>query len=821
MPFMQAQFSLVTNMISKLFFNVKAILIVKLKFVLNIGFILMYYKTMLKKKYIVWFEEVDKNDVGLVGGKGANLGEMTSARLPVPYGFIITSKAYFFFIKEANIERKIKDILSNINYNRPEDLREASIHVKNLILKSEIPQHLINEIVEYYDNLLIKESHYYNLNKHPAKKVIARIKSVYKQPLVAVRSSATAEDLPTASFAGQQETYLNVRGEAALINQVKNCWASLFTERAIYYRHHNGFDHFRVGLAAVVQKMVQSDRSGIAFSIDPVTNNKNKMVIEAIYGLGEYIVQGKVTPDHYEVDKKSYQIIKKDIKYQNVKMVKSGHKNIDIRLSKKAGSGQKLTNDEIVRVALLTNEIEKHYYFPQDIEWAIENNRIYIVQSRPITTLDLKNKTSQTKPQDAKSNNLILTGAPASPGIGIGPVKIIFSPKEINKIKKGDILVAPQTNPDYVPAMKKAAAIVTEKGGRTSHAAIVSRELGIPAIVGAERATKILKNDLVVSVNGLTGEIFKGSILSASAKVTPPKKFLKTLTKLYINLAEPEQAAKISKMDVDGVGLLRAEFMIAEIGTHPKEFIKEKKQSVFVTKLTNDLLKFAKNFNPRPVIYRATDFKTNEYRNLKGGSAYEPKEENPMLGFRGASRYVHNPEVFLLEIEAIKNIWKMGYHNLHLMIPFVRVPWEFIKIKEIVRQSGLSSYHGFKLLIMVEVPSCALAIEEFLKIGVDGVSIGTNDLTMMLLGVDRDSETVQEIYDERNPVVVSTLEYVVSTCNKYKVTSSICGQAASDYPEIVEKLIKYGITSVSVNPDAVDRTRELIYNIEKKFVTRK
>lgn len=778
---------------------------------------------MLKKKYIVWFEEVDKNDVDLVGGKGANLGEMTSARLPVPYGFIITSKAYFFFIKEANIEKKIKDLLSNINYNRPEDLREASIHVKKLILKSEIPQHLIDEIVEHYDNLLIKESHYYNLNKHPVKKVVARIKSVYIQPLVAVRSSATAEDLPTASFAGQQETYLNVRGEAALINQVKNCWASLFTERAIYYRHQNGFDHFRVGLAAVVQKMVQSDRSGIAFSIDPVTNNKNKIVIEAIYGLGEYIVQGKVTPDHYEVDKKSYQIIKKDIKYQNVKMVKSGYKNIDVRLSKKAGTGQKLTTEEIVRVALLVNEIEKHYYFPQDIEWAIEDNRIYIVQSRPITTLDPRNKTSARKNQ---SNNLILTGAPASPGIGVGPVKIIFSPKEIDKIKKGDILVAPQTNPDYVPAMKKAAAIVTEKGGRTSHAAIVSRELGIPAIVGAERATKVLKNDVVVSVNGLTGEIFKGSILSTSS-LTPrspakrDKVGLKTLTKLYVNLAEPEQAAKISKMDVDGVGLLRAEFMIAEIGTHPKEFIKEKKQSVFVTKLTNNLLRFAKNFNPRPVIYRATDFKTNEYRNLKGGVAYEPKEENPMLGFRGASRYVHNPEVFLLEIEAIKNIWKMGYHNLHLMIPFVRVPWELIKIKEIVRQSGLSNYHGFKLLIMVEVPSCALAIEEFLKIGVDGVSIGTNDLTMMLLGVDRDSETVQEIYDERNPVVVSTLEYVVSTCNKYKVTSSICGQAASDYPEIVEKLIKYGITSVSVNPDAVVRTRELIYNIEKKLVVRK
>jgi len=417
----------------------------------------------------------------------------------------------------------------------------------------------------------------------------------------------------------------------------------------------------------------------------------------------------------------------------------------------------------------------------------------------------------------------LVSGSPASPGIGIGPVVIIRSPKEIGLVKKGDVLVAPQTNPDYVPAMKKAIAIVTEKGGRTSHAAIVSRELGIPAVVGAEGATRILKNESIVSVNGSSGEIFKGSILSAAHKhdvevirTRNAKMRLKTVTKVYVNLAEPEKAAEVAKHDTDGIGLLRGEFMIAEIGTHPKEYIKEKKEHIFVQKLTDNLLKFVKPFNPRQVIYRATDFKTNEYRHLKGGARYEPHEENPMIGYRGASRYINDPYEFYLELKAIKNIWEMGYHNLHLMIPFVRVPWELIKIKEIVRKSGLLDYPDFKLWIMVEVPYCALNLEEFLKVGIQGVSIGTNDLTMMLLGVDRDNEHVSNIYDERNPMIVQILEYIVTTAVKYGVTASICGQAASDFPDIVQRLVKAGITSVSVNPDAIERTRELIHSIEKK-----
>lgn len=775
----------------------------------------------MKNKYIVWFEEVSKDDIGLVGGKGANLGEMTRAHLPIPYGFVVSSHAYFHFINASKLQKKIQDIISIVNFESPRELSQAAEHVRSLILNAPVPDSLTNEILHFYDNLVEKEERYFSADGSVVKHALKRLKSLYSHPLVAVRSSATAEDLPTASFAGQQDTYLNVKGDSQLLKYVKKCWASLFTERAMYYRHTQGFDHFKVGLAAVVQRMVQSDKSGIAFSIDPVTNDKTKIVIEAIYGLGEYIVQGKVTPDHYEVDKRSFVITNTLTNYQNLKFERSSSGNKEVKLSKKEGSEQKLTPNEITSVALLVKDIENHYYFPQDIEWAIEDGRVFIVQSRPITTI--KSVSTKKTADITSTSEVLVTGAPASPGIGIGPVTIIHSPKEIEKVKKGDVLVAPQTNPDYVPAMKKAVAIVTEKGGRTSHAAIVSRELGIPAVVGAEHATHILKKVSTVSVNGATGEIYRGSILSSIHKyelaLDKKKKEApryKTVTKVYTNLAEPEKALEVSKLDTDGIGLLRAEFMIAEIGTHPKDFIKNKKEHIYVEKLTNSLLKFVKPFSPRKVVYRATDFKTNEYRHLKGGSHYEPHEENPMIGYRGASRYINDPYEFYLELKAIKRIWEMGYKNLHLMIPFVRVPWELVKIKELVRASGLLDYPEFKLWIMVEVPYCALNLEEFLKVGIDGISIGTNDLTMMLLGVDRDNEHVANIYDERNPMVVQVLEYIVTTAVKYGVTASICGQAASDFPEIVERMVKAGITSVSVNPDAVSRTRELIHTIEKK-----
>jgi pyruvate,water dikinase len=765
-----------------------------------------------KNKFIVWFEEVNKEDVGIVGGKGANLGEMTNAGFPVPYGFVITAKAFFYFIESNKLNKQIYPLLKNINYNHPEELQQVSDLIQNKIYHSPIPDDLEKAIIHYYEHIIDHENKLFK--KTQMEKIIRKFSSLFSHPYVAIRSSATAEDLPSASFAGQQETYLNVRGEISLLKKVKECWASLFTPRSIYYRHQQGFNHEKVGLAIVVQRMIQSEKSGIAFTVDPTTNNKTTMVIEAIFGLGEYIVGGKVTPDHYEVDKHSLVITKKEIKPQAIKYAKLGTRNIEERLTKHEAYQQKLSDKEILEVALLIKEIEKHYYFPQDIEWAIEKNQLYIVQSRPITTITDQLSVNRQLETAAEP---ILIGAPASPGVKHGPVKKINSAREIAAIDQGDVLVAPQTNPDYVPAMKKAAAIVTERGGRTSHAAIVSRELGIPAVVGAENAMKVLKDNEVITVNGSTGEIFRGKILFAGSDKSSNKNKITTHTKVYVNLAETEEIKKVAKLDIDGVGLLRAEFMIANIGVHPKSFIKSKTEHIFIRKLYQDLLKFAQGFSPKPVIYRATDFKTNEYRHLQHGSYYEPKEENPMLGFRGAYRYINDPQTFMMELEAIKRVYQAGFDNLHLMIPFVRLPWELIQIKKLVEKSGLTNFKNFKLFMMVEVPATALQIEEFLKIGIDGISIGSNDLTMTLLGVDRDNSEVASLFDERNPVVLQVIKYIISEAKRYRVPVSICGQAPSDFPELVEELVKDGISSISVNPDAVFRTREIVFQIEKKL----
>ncbi len=772
------------------------------------------------KKYVVWFEEVHRDDVGLVGGKGANLGEMTNAKMPIPYGFIVTSHAYFAFVKHNKLEKHIREALSIKDYEDTMELQKAAKDARELILHGDIPEALTQEIATYYHHLSSKEEEYFKGKLSVFEEGFHKTKSLYRPPRVAVRSSATAEDLPDASFAGQQETFLNVKGDTHLIHRVKECWASLFTDRAIYYRSQQGFDHFDVGLAAVVQRMVQSDKSGIAFSIDPVTNERNTIVIEAIFGLGEYIVQGKVTPDHYEVDKRSFVLLNKEVKTQKISFVRSGVDNKEIILPKKKGELQKLTDEEIINIALLVKEIEKHYGFPQDIEWAIENGRPYIVQSRPITTTQEGANSSHGVFSPSGLPTLAI-GSPASPGVGSGCVKIVMSPEHIEEVKKGDVLLAPQTNPDYVPAMRRAVAIVTEKGGRTSHAAIVSRELGVPAVVGVEGILKKIKNKDVITVDGSTGEVFEGDVRDKiSTHQEARKKIMqhyKTKTQVYVNLAEPEQAKEIADMDVDGIGLLRAEFMIAGIGKHPRQFIKEGKQASFIHQMEHNLLKFVKSFAPRPVVYRATDFKTNEYRNLMGGEAFEPHEENPMLGYRGASRYIADHDVFAMEVEAIKNIRAQGYENIHMMIPFIRAPWELIEIRMLLDRMGLLRSPHFKLWIMVEVPACALELEEYIKIGIDGVSIGTNDLTMMVLGVDRDNEHVADIYDERSLAVVHLLEHIVQTCVDNGITCSICGQAASDYPDLIERLVRLGITSASVTPDAVYKTRETIHTIEKKL----
>jgi pyruvate, water dikinase len=747
-----------------------------------------------KTPQILWFYEVEKHDVGIVGGKGANLGEMTQAGFPVPNGFIVTAQAYFTFLHENKLMPKINQLLSTVNYEHTDSLQQVSQHIKKLILHENMSPTLIAEIDKAY----------------------AKLGGVFTNALVAVRSSATAEDLPTASFAGQQETYLNVKGEANVLLKIKEGWASLFEPRAIFYRHEQKFDHFKVGIAIVVQKMVESEQSGVMFSIDPVTNDKTKVTIEAIYGLGEFIVQGLVTPDHYEVVKNTYEIVHKAIAVQEKMLKKVGTQNKEIKLWKFKGGKQKITDKQIKELAKIAEKLEHHYYFPQDIEWAIEKNNIYIVQTRAITTTKTK---QQKQPSFTDKLPLILKGAPASPGISTGIVKIIMQTKDIDKVVQGDILVAPQTNPDYVPAMKKAAAIVTDSGGRTSHAAIVSRELGIPAVVGTGQATKLLKTGEAVTVDGAKGEVYKGTAHIIKTDAPREKDTIKTATKVYVNLAQPTLAEKVAQEHVEGIGLLRAEFMMADIGAHPMKFIKDGKQQVYINKLAEQLAIFCKAFYPRPVVYRASDFKTNEYRGLVGGKEYEPEEPNPMLGFRGANRYVHNAEVFKLELEAIKQVRnKMELNNLWLMIPFVRSVKELRDVKQIVTQADLHRTPHFKLWMMVEIPVNVIMLEEFLNVGIDGVSIGSNDLTMLLLGTDRDNSQVANAFDELNPASLWAFEHTIKTAHKQGVTVSICGQAPSVHQSLVDNLVKWGITSISVTPDMIVATRKRISEAERKLV---
>ncbi|RLC32663.1 phosphoenolpyruvate synthase, partial [Candidatus Woesebacteria bacterium] len=690
--------------------------------------------------------------------------------------------------------------------NDPNQLNAASKQIERIILKGSVPKEVSQHI-------------------HAAYKKLSRRLT---KSLVAVRSSATAEDLPTASFAGQQETYLNIKGEANLVETVKKCWASLFTARAIFYREENKILHDQVKISVIVQTMIQSEVSGVAFTIDPVTNDKSKIIIEAVWGLGEYIVKGLVVPDTYSVQKETFSILSKKISDQSVQLVKQGLKTKEIDVPKKKRDLQKISDKEITKLAIIADKLQKHYYFPQDIEWAKQGSSLHIVQTRPVTTVSegkTKKKGSKSDIREVESaKSHILTGAAASPGIATGHVRLLKSAKEISKVKKGDVLVSEMTSPDFVPAMRKASAIVTDQGGQTSHAAIVSRELGVPCVVGTKNATEKLKDNLLVTVDGSKGMVFLGSkIKTETLKVKPKKERIlktKTATKLYVNLGEPDLAKNVAKKHVDGAGLVRAEFMIANIGIHPKEAIKLKKQDKFVDKLVKDLMTFCRAFGSRPVVYRTTDFKTNEYRALPGGKAWEPEEPNPMLGYRGAYRYIADPEVFTLELRAIKKV-RQKYKNLWVMIPFVRSPEELAAVRRIVAAEGLFESPTFKFWMMVELPVNVILLKKFIDVGIDGVSIGSNDLTMLISGTDRDNAEVAKAFNERSPAVKWAIKRVVRICNKNNISSSICGQAPSTYDDLVEELVGYGITSISVNPDAINRVRRVIVEKEKTIITGK
>ena len=791
-----------------------------------------------KRILVIPFKDLHIEDVPIVGGKNASLGEMyrelNKKGVTVPNGFAITALAYRYFIESAGLKDKIHKILSDLDTTSTRNLMKRGKKVRNLILKAELPLDLQKEIIENY-KLLSKES-----------------KEDYTD--VAVRSSATAEDLPDASFAGQQETYLNVRGEKELLKSCKKCFASLFTNRAISYRVDKGFDHFTIALSIGVQKMVRSDlsSSGVMFSIDTESGFKDAVFITSIYGLGENIVQGAVNPDEFYVHKptlkKGYKsIISKKLGNKKIRMIYGLKylkqvKNIPVPEDKQKEFS--ITDDEILKLAKMAITIEDHYKKAMDIEWAKDGktNKIYIVQARPETVQSQRNVNILEEYVLKEKGKILAKGQSVGSRIGSGKVRVIKNVSGIHDFEKGEVLVTEMTDPDWEPIMKIASAIVTDKGGRTCHAAIISRELGIPCLVGTDDATKKLKNGEIVTVscaNGEEGRVYEGKLKYAIEKHNL-EKIPKTKTKIMMNLGNPEQAFEQSFIPNDGVGLAREEFIInSHIKIHPNALIdyeklsdknlkkkiddltfgyKDKKQ-FYIDKLAEGIAMIAAAFYPKDVIVRMSDFKTNEYRNLIGGELYEPKEDNPMIGWRGASRYYKETfrKSFELECKAIKKVRnQFGLKNVKVMIPFCRTIEEGKKVQEIMAKEGLSrGKDELEIYVMCEIPSNVILADEFSKI-FDGFSIGSNDLTQLTLGVDRDSEIVSDVYDERNDAVKELISIMIKKAKKNKRKIGICGQAPSDFPDFAQFLVKEGIDSISLNPDTIIKTRIKIAEQEKK-----
>ncbi len=741
---------------------------------------------------IVWFNDLSKEDVGLAGGKGANLGELVRAGLPVPPGFVVTSEAYRRFLKEGKIWDKIQKILENTDVDKTKELQEASKKIRELIMHSSMPEDLKLKIKEYYKKLSNGEE------------------------FVAIRSSATAEDLPGASFAGQQETYLNIRGAENVVKNVQKCWSSLFTPRAIFYREKKGFEHEKVAIAVVVQRMINADKAGVMFTIHPATGEKDKIVIEGAWGLGEGVVSGTVTPDHYVVDKNTGEILEKEVALKEVMFVRDKRTGETVKkeVPEKKRNKRVLNEKEIKELANFGKIIEEHYEFPQDIEWAIEGKNIYILQSRPITVLY---HGAEARKEEEGEKEILVKGLGASPGIGSGKVKIISGVEELDKIKEGDVLVTVMTNPDMVPAMKRASAIVTDEGGMTCHAAIVSRELGIPCIVGTQNATKVLKDNMEVTVDGTRGVVYKGLTKIEKKEeviVAAPPKII-TATEIKANISIPEIAPKVAPI-ADGVGLLRVEHMILGIGKHPIKFIEDNQEEELVHRIADGVRKVAQAFYPKPVWYRTLDAPTDEFRTLEGGED-EPIEHNPMLGWRGIRRALDQPELLKAEFKAIKKLVEEGFKNIGVMIPLVQHPHELRRAKEIAKEVGLIPHRDVKFGIMIETPAAALIVEDFIKEGIDFISFGTNDLTQYTLALDRNNERVAKLYTEKHKAVQKLIKEVIRICRKHGVETSICGQAGSD-PEIAKKLVEYGITSISANPDAVEVVREMVARTELKLL---
>ena len=780
-------------------------------------------------RYLLWFPDGSKDDLPRAGGKGANLCEMTRAGLPVPPGFVITVDAWQRFADGSGLSASIAARLAGLDVDDSDQLRATSQAIRTLILQAPLPDDVATAMRDAYA-VLSKESG-------------------RDMALVAVRSSGTVEDTAQFSFAGMFESTLNVRGANALLRAVKECWASGFTERLLFYRVKQGLSG-ELLIATVVQKMVDADRSGVVFTVNPATKDSRYLVIEGAWGLGEVVVLGKVTPDRWEVDKSDFTIASRNVSRKEFMLTRDPRtgETVRVTLDEEKGRTAVLSDDEVRAVADLACRVESHYGAPQDAEWAIEGGRVFFVQTRPITTLGigvaaLRFGRRSGEAASGGPRRVLLHGLGAGPGLAAGLVRVLHSPAESPKLQPGEILVAAMTSPDWVPLMRRAAAVVTDAGGMTSHAAIVSRELGIPCVVGTRAATATLTDGMMVTVNARDGTVSEGNLIASSvtaphtaAAATPtadtaPRSapdagarpaatpMVTTATRVYVNLGEPELAATVAAMAVDGVGLLRAEFMLlaALDGRHPRLLIEQDKGVELVARMTRSLRTFAAAFAPRPVIYRATDFRSNEFRGLTGGARFEPDEQNPMIGYRGCFRYTKEPALFALELEAIREV-RREFANLHLMIPFVRTGSEMRACRQAIDASGLGGDRHLQLWVMAEVPSIVTWLPDYASLGVTGVSIGSNDLTQLVLGVDRDSELLSELYDERDKAVLATIRTIIEQCKRLHLTVSICGQAPSVYPEYAEQLVRWGIDSISVNPDVVDRTRGNIAAAEQRIL---
>ncbi len=766
---------------------------------------------------VVDLAEVSESDLPLVGGKASKLGELVRQGLPVPPGIVVTTEAYSAFVAATPLRSIIPEALASVRPDEPATIEAASQRIRAAFEENDFPAELRASVASAYEAFV----------------------KTHRVRFSAVRSSATAEDLEGASFAGLQDTYLNVTGVDAVLAAIKKCWGSLFTPRVLVYRQRKSFDHASVRLAVLVQKMVDSVVSGILFTRDPNTG-ENHMIVEAGFGLGELIVGGEVTPDHYVIDGATLKPIHKQISEQKVRLVRAeggGNRREDVPAGER--NVQKLSDHRLARLVSLARLIESHYRRPMDVEWCGDSESIYIVQARPVTTIptstapgaaDVPRGAGDEKGEVAP----LLRGFGASPGVATGTARILRGAADMDRLKSGEILVTTMTTPDMVPAMSQAAAIVTDEGGMTCHAAIVSRELGVPCVVGTREATRTITEGMEITVDGKLGAVFAGAVsrgkpaaaASAGGGIASATHLHEsapvTATKIYVNVGVPEKAEEYSRLPVSGVGLLRIEFIFtAHVRDHPLALLKKGKHDELVRRLAEGIGKVCQAFHPRPVIIRTSDFKTNEYRGMPGGEQFEPVEENPMIGWRGCSRYispVYKP-AFLCELEAIHKVrTEMGLKNAMMMLPFVRNTWELEEIAEMMRAQGLKRSRDFQLYLMAEVPSTVLLAREFSK-HCDGFSIGSNDLTQLVLGADRDSETLGRMgyFDERDPAVLTAIKLLIDGAHEAGRTVGICGQGPSVYPEFAEFLVKEGIDSISLNADTVVSTIRTIASLEQRM----